>query len=155
MNIWVDADSCLKAIKNILFRAAQRVKISTVFVANRPLKIPRSSYLKSVLVSGGMDVADVFIIEQAKAGELIITDDIIFASKVIGKGAVVLNTRGKLLTKSNIGQSLTLRNFKEELRHSGVDAGGPSSPNLRDRQNFANQLDWFLTEYLKKINNPD
>ncbi len=145
MHIWVDADSCPKAIKNILFKAATRTRLPLTLVANHPLHVPSSPFIKSILVPGGADVADAFIAERVLSGELVITDDLPLAAKVISKGAVVLTTRGKWLTPKNIGERLSFRNFKEELRGSGIDIGGPPSPSLRDRQNFANHLDHFLS----------
>ena len=147
MKIWVDADACPNVIKDILFRAAERTRIATTLVANRFLKTPPSSYIDKVQVSAGFDEADKYIAAHAREGDLVITADIPLASLVIGKGAYALDPRGELYTEDNIGQRLTLRNFMEELRSSGVDAGGPASLNQSDRQAFANELDRFLTRY--------
>mgnify|MGYP000119663396 CR=1 FL=1 len=144
VQIWVDADACPKVIKEILYRAAQRCAVQLTLVANHPLTTPPSRHIRSVQVPGGFDVADNHIVNQAHAGDLVITADIPLAAAVIANGCQALDPRGELYSEDNIRQRLTLRNFMEELRSSGVDTGGPSSLSQKDRQAFANQLDRFL-----------
>jgi len=148
MQIWVDGDACPKAIKEILFRAAERLRISLQVVANRRLVLPRSRYIKSVLVSAGLDVADLEIVKMLVPGDLVITADIPLASQVIEKGGHALDPRGEFYSEANIGERLSMRNFMNELRGSGVETGGPSSLAKKDHQNFANQLDRFLTRHV-------
>ena len=147
MQIWVDADACPKVIRDILFRAVKRVKVNITLVANRPLRIPTSPFIKSILVPSGLDVADEQIIQQVQSGDLVITADIPFAAAVIDKGAVVLTPRGKVYTKDNIGEQLSIRNFMDGLRGSGVETGGPPRLNNKDREIFANELNKFFTNY--------
>ena len=144
MQIWVDADACPGVIKEILFRAAERAKVSLTLVANKLLRTPPSRYIKAIQVPGGFDVADSKIVELVEYGDLVITADIPLASLVIGKGGHALNPRGEFYTQDNIQERLSMRNFMDELRGSGVDTGGPSSFSQSDRQTFANQLDRFL-----------
>jgi len=148
MQIWVDADACPHVIKEILFRAVQRVKVSLILVANRPLQIPSSKYIKACQVASGFDVADNLIVQQLHCGDLVITADIPLAAQVIDKEGHALNPRGEFYTTENIAQRLSMRNFMEELRSSGVNTGGPSAFHLRDRQAFANQLDRFLAKHV-------
>jgi uncharacterized protein YaiI (UPF0178 family) len=149
MRIWVDADACPNVIKEILFRAAQRSQVSLALVANQPLRVPPSPYIKSLQVPGGFDVADNAIAEQVQAGDLVITADIPLAAKVVEKGAHALDPRGQLYTKENIKERLTMRHFMEDLRNSGVQTGGPPVLSQRDRQTFANVLDRFLTRVIR------
>ena len=144
MQIWVDADACPAVIKDILYRAAERVKCPLMLVANKPLRTPPSPYIKSMQVPGGFDVADNRIVELTEPGDLVITADIPLAAAVIEKGGHALNPRGELYTKDNIRERLTMRNFMGELRNTGVNTGGPPALNHGDRQAFANQLDRFL-----------
>lgn len=144
MQIWVDADACPGVIKEILFRAAERAKVSLTLVANKLLRTPPSRYIKAIQVPGGFDVADSKIVELVEYGDLVITADIPLASLVIAKGGHALNPRGEFYTQDNIQERLSMRNFMDELRGSGVDTGGPSSFSQSDRQDFANQLDRFL-----------
>lgn len=150
MQIWVDADACPGAIKEILFRAAERERIQVTLVANRALRIPPSPYLRTLQVSSGFDVADQRIVELLAAADLVITADIPLAAAVIDKGAHALNPRGELYTKDNIRERLSMRNLMDELRGSGVTTGGPSALNQRDRQAFANSLDAFLAKRLRR-----
>jgi len=142
--IWVDADACPKVIKDILYRAANRVGVALVLVANQPLEVPRSANIRTVRVAGGFDVADNYIVQQAQAGDLVITADIPLAAEAIAKGCLALNPRGELYTENNIRQRLSMRDFMETLRNSGVDTGGPAAFSLADRHAFAKQLDRFL-----------
>lgn len=142
--IWVDADACPKVIKEILFRAAERVGMPMILVANQPLDVPRSRYIRSVQVAAGFDVADNHIVQQAQAGDLVITADIPLAAEVVAKGCLALNPRGDLYTEENIRQRLSMRDFMETLRSSGVDTGGPPAFSQADRRDFANQLDRLL-----------
>lgn len=147
MQIWVDADACPNVIKEILFRAAKRVEIKTTLVANQELQIPGSPYIDAVQVRSGLDVADGYIVQHLQAGDLVITADIPLAAEVIEKGGYALNPRGEFYSKSNIRERLSLRNFMEQLRSSGVETGGPAAFNQRDREAFANQLDRFLVKH--------
>jgi len=146
MRLWIDADACPNVIKDIVFRAADRVGIETVFVANQLIRTPPSPHIRSLQVPGGLDAADEAIVERVEAGDLVVTADIPLADKVIAKGALALNPRGELYTADSIAQRLSLRNFMEELRGAGIATGGPAALHPRDRQAFANQLDRLLTQ---------
>lgn len=146
MQIWVDADACPNVIKQILFRAAQRAQVSLTLVANQLLRTPPSRYIKAIQVPAGFDVADGKIVQQLQPGDLVVTADIPLAALVIEKGGHALNPRGEFYTTDNIKERLTLRNFMDELRNTGVNTGGPAVLGLSDRQAFANQLDRFLAK---------
>ncbi|MFQ5518606.1 MAG: YaiI/YqxD family protein [Mariprofundus sp.] len=151
MKIWVDADACPKVIKEILFRAAQRVQIPLTLVANSKIQHPKSEYIDAIVVAAGADVADAYIVDHAEPGDLAITADIPLAAALIEKGAFALNPRGELYTADNVRSALSMRNFMDDLRGDGVITGGPAAFNQADRQAFSNQLDRFLTRYLKGV----
>ena len=144
MRIWVDADACPVAIKEILYRVANRVGIELTLIANQMLRVPPSPWIMALQVSSGFDVADQRIAQEAEAGDVVVTADIPLAALVVAKGAVVIDPRGELLDKGNIQERLTMRNFMETLRNSGVETGGPAALSSADRQAFANQLDRLL-----------
>jgi len=144
--IWVDADACPKVVRQMLFRAADRVPIALILVANQVIQIPGSRHIRSVQVGSGFDVADQYITRHATAGDLVITADIPLAADVISKGCAALNPRGERYTKDNIRQRLSMRDFMDTLRGSGVDTGGPAPLNQADRRNFARQLERWLGE---------
>ncbi len=145
MKIWVDADACPVAIKEILYRAANRTEIKLTLIANQMLRVPPSPWIKALQVPSGFDVADRRIAQEVAAGDLVVTADVPLAVQVIAKGAVVVDPRGELLDKGNIQERLSMRNFMETLRNSGVETGGPASLSAADRQAFANQLDRLLS----------
>lgn len=150
MQIWVDADACPKVIKEVLFRAADRAQVNTILVANQLIRTPASRYIRAVQVPSGFDVADNHIVESVVPGDLVITADIPLAALAIERGAHALNPRGEFYTPDSIKQRLSMRNFLEELRSNGVNTGGPAVISLKDRQDFANQLDKFLSKHHKK-----
>lgn len=144
--IIVDADACPKVIKDILYRVVARIKINMILVANQPLTIPKSIYIKSVLVGSGFDVADKYIIDITSPNDLIITADIPLAAEVVKKGAFALNPRGELYTEKNIKEKLCIRNLMDEIRGTGELTGGPAPLSNKDNQKFANALDSFLAK---------
>ncbi len=146
--IWIDADACPNVIKEILFRAAERVCIPLTLVANSKIQHPRSEYINAIKVSAGADVADAYIIDHTEPGDLAITADIPLAAGLIEKGGFALNPRGEMYTSENIRSALSMRNFMDGLRGDGVITGGPAAFSQTDRQNFANQLDRFLTRHI-------
>ena len=145
MQIWVDADACPNPIKDILFRAAERLKIEVTLIANRSIRIPPSRYIKALQVPAGFDAADRRIIDAMKPGDLVITADIPLAADVINKGGIALNPRGELYTDETIQERLAMRNLMDELRSTGMVTGGPAPLSNSDRQAFANQLDKLLS----------
>jgi uncharacterized protein YaiI (UPF0178 family) len=147
MKIWVDADACPGVIKDILFRAAERAHVHMTLVANQSMRIPPSPYIRFTQVAAGLDVADKHIVELLEPNDLVITADIPLAAAAIDKAAHALNPRGELYTKENIRERLSMRNFMDELRGSGVATGGPAALGPRDRQAFANSLDRMLRKY--------
>ena len=151
MRIWVDADACPVVIKEILYRAAERLRVSLTLVANQALRTPPSSFIKTIQVGAGFDVADNLIVQQLLPGDLVITADIPLAAEAIAKGGHALNPRGEFYTPDTIKERLTLRNFMDELRGSGVQTDGPPTLSQRDRQAFANRLDQFLSQQSQQL----
>lgn len=149
MHIWVDADACPVVIKDILFRASERTGVAITLVANQSMTIPKSKLISMLTVPGGFDVADNEIVKRVDNGDLVVTSDIPLAAQVIDKGALALNPRGELYTADTVKARLTMRDFMDTLRSSGIQTGGPSALSQRDRQQFANQLDKLLQQYLK------
>ncbi|OGT53209.1 MAG: hypothetical protein A3E84_01090 [Gammaproteobacteria bacterium RIFCSPHIGHO2_12_FULL_42_13] len=145
MQIWVDADACPNIIKEILFRASNRTKTVVTLVANQPLWTPPSLFIKTLQVAPGFDVADNRIVQDMQPGDLVVTADIPLANAAIDKGGIALNPRGELYSKSNIKQRLSLRDFSEGLRGTGILTGGPAKLSKKEIQAFANCLDQFLT----------
>ena len=149
MKIWVDADACPNVIKDILFKAAERTKTPTTFVANQFIKVPPSQVISSMQVSQGFDVADNEIVKLTSENDLVITSDIPLAAEVIEKGAKALSPRGELFTQDNVKSRLNMRDFLDTMRSSGVNTGGPPPLNQNDRQAFANHLDRILAKFAR------
>ena len=143
--IWVDADACPKVIKQILYRAADRIPVKITLVANRALPVPKSPYIQFIRVETGFDIADHCIVGNARPGDLVVTGDIPLAAELIDKGCMALSPRGELYDDENIRERLNIRDFFDTLRGSGVHSGGPPSFSQANRMRFANQLDRLLS----------
>lgn len=146
VRIWVDADACPRAVKDVIYRAARRTQVLTTFVANQMLLTPPSPYIKALQVPAGMDVADNEIVLRLAAEDLVITADIPLAAQVVERGAVALNPRGEWYTRENVRALLSMRDFMQHLRDSGAQTGGPAALSARDVQSFANALDTWLAK---------
>jgi len=147
MKLWIDADAAPVAVKEICYRASDRLKIETILVANQRLQLPPGyAFLQSVRVDGSADAADRYIAEQAVAGDVAVTQDIPLAAILVPKGVATIDPRGEVYTVESIGERLSVRNFMEGLRGSGVDTGGHAAYGAREKQLFANALDRALTQ---------
>lgn len=144
MSIWVDADACPRPVKEILFKAAERTGIELTLVANHAMAVPRLPNVRLLQVQGGFDVADQEIAKRVGPGDLVITADIPLAADVIARGAQALNPRGEMYSADTIRALLTMRDFMDTMRASGVVTGGPPALSQADRQAFAGQLDRWL-----------
>jgi hypothetical protein len=155
MRIYVDADAFPKDLKEILYKAVERVKIPLALVAGKLMRGPHSPYISRLTVPGGIDAADDKIADLAEPGDIVITADIPLADRVVSKGCFAINPRGELYTERNIKERLATRDLLNDLRNNGLISGGPASFNPKDRQAFANQLDRLLTKHCNKPEAPD
>jgi len=149
MRIWIDADACPGPVREIVLRAATRVGVPVVFVANKPLYLPPSSLVSTVQVGKGLDVADMHIAAEAQAGDLAVTQDIPLAAALVKKGVTTLDPRGETFTEENVDERLSVRDFMHELREAGVATGGPKSFSPQDRQRFAASFDRELSRLVR------
>ena len=149
MKIWVDADACPRVIKEIVFRASERLQVEVCLVANKALTKHNSRFVTSVVVPDGFDVADDYIAEHATSRDLVITADIPLAARIVEIGGVALDPRGELYTEENVGERLSVRDLMQELRGEGLIQGGPGQFGLVDRQRFASSFDRTVTRLIK------
>ncbi|MEM7027898.1 MAG: YaiI/YqxD family protein, partial [Pseudomonadota bacterium] len=140
------ADACPVPAKEILFRAAERTGLELILVANQSIRKPNLANIKFLQVPAGLDAADNEIIKRIQKDDLVITSDIPLAAEVLGKNAQALNPRGELFSASTIQSLLSMRDLMDTLRSSGIQTGGQSAYNHRDRRLFANQLDKILVK---------
>ena len=150
MKIWVDADACPGAIKDIIIKAATTRLIHTAFIANKAIYFQASTYLSAIQVNQGADVADQYIVDHAEAGDLVITQDIPLAARLVAKNIVVISLHGTLFTANNIGERLSIRNFMQDIRDGGGQTGGPKPFSAKDKQKFAQAFD----QQLRKLHCP-
>lgn len=150
MKLWIDADATPRDVKEIVFRAAQRLQLPTVLVANQRLPVPPGNpYVEAVRVAGGPDVADQHIADESAPGDAAVTADIPLAAILVEKGVLVIDPRGEEYTRENVGERLTVRDFMDSLRGAGVETGGARPWGPKDKQKFAAALDRVLSRALK------
>jgi uncharacterized protein YaiI (UPF0178 family) len=151
VTLWIDADAAPRDVKDICFRASERLMLATVLVANQRVQLPPGyPHLSAVRVDGGPDVADRYIAEHAAMGDVAVTADIPLAAVLVPKGIVVLDPRGEEYTAESIGERLSVRNFMDGLRGAGVETGGQVAYGSREKQAFANALDRALTRAMRR-----
>lgn len=144
-NIWIDADACPKAVKEIVFKASRRLNISIILVANAYQNIPHSDLIRLIVVDNGFDAADQHIIDQVETHDIVITADIPLAAKVLKKKAIALNPRGEIYTEHNIGSILSMRDFMKEFRDAGSITSGPAAFGPKDVKQFADSLNKLIS----------
>lgn len=149
MRIWVDADACPGAVRDIIIRAAVKKKIESIFVANKQLVLPESPFISVHTVKAGPDIADEYIVENALSSDLVISQDIPLAHKLVSAGITVIDPRGKVHTEENIGERLSMRDLCQELRDSGEIKGGPKQFGEKEKLAFASSFDRELNRILR------
>ena len=150
MKLWIDADAAPRDVKEIVFRAAKRLEMQTVLVANQRMPVPPGNpFVTAVRVEGGPDVADLYIVEQAAPGDVAVTADIPLAAALVNKGVAVIDPRGDEFNAENVGERLAVRDFMDGLRGAGVETGGSRPYGPKDKQAFAGSLDRVLTRALR------
>ena len=155
MTLWIDADAAPRDVKEIVFRAARRLAVPTVLVANQRLQPPPGApMVTAVRVDGGPDVADRHIAEHAAPGDVAVTADIPLAALLVEKGVTVVDPRGEEYTSENVGERLSVRDFMDGLRSTGIVTGGPRPYGARDKQAFAAALDRVLSRARRRAGPP-
>ena len=150
MKIWIDADACPKAIKEIVYKASERLKIETILVANQAIAKPRSLFIKSIVVDKGPDVADQYIVDEMDPDDLVITQDIPLADLIVTKGGLAINPRGDIYTEDSIKERLSIRDFMTDLRDSGMQTGGPRAFSEQDKRKFASSFDKIINKKMRE-----
>ncbi len=151
MKIWIDADAAPRDVKDVVFRAAGRLGIETILVANSAQPIPKSATtVRSVIVCQGANVADQYIVVHSQDGDLAITADIPLAAELVDKKVAVIDPRGDEYNESNIAARLSMRDFLDELRGTGAATGGAAPYSQKDKKSFASSFDRILTKLSRK-----
>ena len=146
MRMWLDADATPREVKDVVFRAAHRLAIDTVVVANQRVPIPPGHpTISAVRVDGGPDAADRYIAANAAPGDVTITADIPLAAILVAARIVVIDPRGYEHSTETVGERLSVRDFADALRGAGVETGGPRPFSAKDKQAFASAFDRALT----------
>jgi uncharacterized protein len=151
VKLWIDADAAPRDVKDLCFRASDRLRLATILVANQRIQLPLGyTHLSAIRVDGGPDVADLYIAEHAEKGDVAVTADIPLAALLVAKGVAVIDPRGDVYTEESIGERLSVRNFMDGLRSTGIETGGHSAYGQKEKQAFANALDRALSRALRK-----
>lgn len=151
MKIWIDGDAAPVEVKEIIFRAAKRLQVDTCLVANRLLPTPRNApTITAIQVADGANIADQYIAENGQPGDVAITADLPLAGELVEKGLFVIDPRGDEYSPDTIASRLSMRNFMDGLRGSGLVSGGAGPYSELDKKAFAATFDRLLTKALKR-----
>ncbi len=150
MKIWIDADACPNPICEIIIRAAKRLSVAAVFVANKRLPLPHMTNISAILVEQGADVVDAYIVDHAQANDLVVTQDIPLAAQLVPRSISVISPTGDHFNESNIAERLSSRNLMQHLRDTGMITGGPRPFDDKIKRQFANIFDAELTRLLRQ-----
>lgn len=142
LNIYIDADGC--AVKDEIYKVAERYKLKVFVVANKPLNVPVDARVEMKVVAGSFDAADDWIVENAEIGDIVVTSDILLAERCVKKSARALGPKGAEWTEDNIGGAVASRELMQNLRHMGEMRGGPSPMEKKDRSQFLGKLDQII-----------
>ena len=154
ITIWIDADACPGQIRELLIRTSIRLNLKLTFVSNQSVHIPKSQQINLIVVSDGADVADDLIAERVSPCDIVITQDIPLAARVVEKQCVAIGPRGELFDDKSVHGRLASRNLMEQFRSAGQETPGPKPLSKKDVQAFANALDRSITRCRKKLNTP-
>ncbi|WP_044302492.1 YaiI/YqxD family protein [Rhodopirellula sallentina] len=150
MKIWIDADAAPTDVKTIIFRAAHRLNVETILVANQKISTPANApTIRSVVVREGADQADRYIVKHGEKMQLAITADLPLANHLVEKGLLVIDPRGEEYSAANIASRLSMRNFMDSLRGSGMVTGGSAPYGDKDKKAFAATFDRLLHKAIR------
>jgi len=149
MKILVDADSCPKAARNLVLRRAAKLKLRTIFAANRPIPGADDTGAEMEICPNKKNSADDRIVELAEKGDLVITRDIPLAKRLVEKEAAVFDDRGRIFTKENINELFSIRNFTVGLAENGLEIQRTANYGKKELKKFADSLDRILSRHLK------
>ena len=150
MKVWIDADAAPREVKEIIFRAAKRLQLETVLVANQTIGVPPNSpNISVVTVHHGANIADQYIADHAAMGDIVITADIPLAGKLVEKHIAVIDPRGQEYHADNIATRVSIRDFMDDLRGAGSITGGSRPYNELDKKAFASTFDRLVTKLHK------
>ncbi len=142
--IWIDNDACPRRIRELIFEGSKRSKVPVKVVGNRYMHPPAGFDVQVICVTGDFDAADNHIAEHVEADDIVITADIPLADRVVTKGAIALDPRGRIYDASSVKEALAMRNLRQELRSGGELMGGPSGFDTQDVKKFAGELNKLL-----------
>ncbi|MNN48762.1 hypothetical protein D3C81_1632600 [compost metagenome] len=150
MRVWIDADACPRAARDLVVKFALKRKFEVVLVAGQPQAKPAFACVRLIVVPSGPDAADDYLVEHAVPGELVICSDVPLADRLVKRGVAALDPRGREFDERNMGERLAVRNLFTDLREQGQVGGGQAAYGEKDRQAFANALDRLLNALARR-----
>lgn len=108
-----------------VLRVATRYGLTSIFVANTGLRLPRRDSVRLVIVDDATDATDDWIADHVAPADVVVTADIPLAARCLEAGAHMLDPRGRELTDNDVGEALASRELMASLRGAGAVTGGP------------------------------
>lgn len=148
ITVFLDADAC--PVKDEAYRVAARYRLKTYVVSNAFMQIPQSPLIERVIVDAGPDIADDWIAERVKPGDIVVTNDIPLAERVLTAGGAAIAPSGRVFTRDSIGSAIATRALMEQLRSTGEITGGPKPFSPKDRSAFLQAMDQAIGKELRR-----
>ena len=148
MRIFIDADAC--PVKDEIYKVAARYGLKTFVVSNSFIQIPVTPMIERRIVDAGPDVADDWIAENVAPGDIVVTNDIPLADRVLKADGAAIAPNGRPFTADSIGQALAQRSIMEHIRSTGEITGGPKPFVVADRSRFLQALDEAVNREKRK-----
>lgn len=152
LHIWIDADSCPTLVRDYLIRSSAKLSIKVSFVANKAISTQEKAPFEMIICPTEKDAADNYILEHCTQNDIVITRDLLFAQKLIEKQVSVINDRGTLFSKENIGPLLTEREYNLQLAEMGLVKHFNEGYDKKKFSAFANCFDKIVHQKLAELN---
>jgi len=149
LHIYIDADAC--PVKNEVYRVAGRYRLEVTLVANSAMRVPDDPRIALEVVDSGFDAADDWIVDHIQPNDIVVTADVLLASRCLKEAARVIGTSGREFTEDNIGPAVATRDLMADLRGAGEITGGPAPLTKRDRSTFLQKLDEVI-QSIRRVN---
>ena len=144
--VYVAADAC--PVKDEIITIAIRHGSRAVMVCNGGIRPHPHALIDLAIVDDGPDAADMWIAREAGGCDIVVTNDIPLAARVVENGAAGLRPDGSPITEKNVGTLLAMRDLMADLRAADPFRQGKGKPfSKADRSRFSQALDQLLSRH--------
>ncbi len=140
----VDADSC--PVKKEIVEISNSYHIKVVFVSSFNSLQREQGASHWHYVDTDKEAADMYIINRARSGDVVVTHDTGLAALLLPKNVYVIHPRGFVYSETDIFSSLQRRYLAGKERRQGRYPKGPKKFTKEDRERFCNNFKRILSK---------